>query len=156
MTRSRLACSLALAAFGLGASAASAQTSGHALSITQEEPKSSRPGPNEPREAPPAGVAPAVTVLFKSNSADISDRAKADLDTIAKAISEQRMAQVELRAFASSEDPAEARRLALARALTVRSYLIDQGVTARIEVGAFSATRNARTGERVEVLAPGP
>jgi outer membrane protein OmpA-like peptidoglycan-associated protein len=156
MTRSRVACSLALAAFGLGASAASAQTSGHALSITQEEPKSSRPGPNDPREAPAASVAPAVTVMFKSNSADISDRAKAELDNVAKTISEQRMMQVELRAFASGEDPAEARRVALARALTVRSYLIDQGVTARIEVGAFSAVRSARSGERVEVLAPGP
>jgi outer membrane protein OmpA-like peptidoglycan-associated protein len=159
MTRCRLACSLALAAFGLGVSAASAQTSGHALSITQTdpaEPKSSRPGPNEPREAPPASVAPAVTVLFKNNSADISDRAKADLDNVAKTISEQRMTQVELRAFASSEDPAEARRVALARALTVRSYLIDQGVMARIEVGAFLAARNARSGERVEILVPGP
>jgi outer membrane protein OmpA-like peptidoglycan-associated protein len=156
MTRSRLACSLALAAFGLGASAASAQTPGHALSITQEEPKSSRPGPNEPREAPPASVAPAVTVTFKTNSADISDRAKADLDNVAKTITEQRLAQIELRAFAGSDDPTEARRVALARALAVRSYLIDQGVTARIEVGAFSAARNARAGERVEVLAPGP
>jgi outer membrane protein OmpA-like peptidoglycan-associated protein len=95
-------------------------------------------------------------VLFKSNSADISDRAKADLNGVAKTISEQRMTQIELRAFAiGGDDPVEGRRIAVARALAVRSYLIDQGVTARIEVGAFTA-RNAHAEERVEVLAPGP
>jgi outer membrane protein OmpA-like peptidoglycan-associated protein len=159
MIRSRLACSLALAAFGLGASAASAQITGHSLSVTPAPPdemKSSRPGPNESREAPPASTAPAVTITFKSNSADISDKARAELDTIARTITEQRMTQVELRAFAAGDDPAEGRRVALARALAVRSYLIDQGVTARIDVGAFSAARTARADERVEVLAPGP
>jgi outer membrane protein OmpA-like peptidoglycan-associated protein len=155
MTRSRLACSLALAICGLGAGTAFGQITGRSLSVTQpDEPKSTRPGPNDPREAPIAGIAPAVTVTFKANSADISDSAKAELDTLARTITEQRMSQVELRAFAVSDEPGEARRVALARALAVRSYLIDQGVTARIEVGAFSA-RNARSGERVEVLAPG-
>jgi outer membrane protein OmpA-like peptidoglycan-associated protein len=175
MTRSRVACSLALAAFGLGAGAAlglgvpaaSAQNVRTMGSVVQEpvtkpaemttpeaEPKSSRPAPNEPREAPPSSVAPTVTVLFGSNSADISDAGKAALDRVAKTISQQRMAQVELRAFAGGADPADVRRVALARALAVRSYLIDQGVTARIEVGAFAASRGA--GERVDVLAPGP
>jgi len=188
MTRSRVACSLALAAFGLSASAASAQNATasppHGGASPQlatpasappagplaspasplpgtetpepstSEPKSSRPAQNEPRAAPPANVAPAVTVLFGSNSAEISDHAKADLDRVAKTISQQRLAQVELRAFAGGADPADARRVALARALIVRSYLIDQGVTARIEVGAFAANRNAGAGERVDVLAP--
>jgi outer membrane protein OmpA-like peptidoglycan-associated protein len=167
MTRFRVACSLALAVFGLGASAASAQNVRTQGSLVQEpvttpaetpvqgaEPKSSRPAPNEPREAPPGGVAPAVSVVFGVNSAEISDRAKADLDRVARTISEQRMSQVELRAFAGG-DPVDARKVALVRALAVRSYLIDQGVTARIEVGAFAPTRNG-SGERVDVLAPGP
>jgi len=175
MTRSWVACSLALAAFGLGvgaafslgAPAASAQNVRTMGSLVQEpvtkpaettapeaEPKSSRPAPNEPREAPSSSVAPTVTVLFGSNSADISDAGKADLDRVAKTISQQRMAQVEVRAFAGGADPADVRRVALARALAVRSYLIDQGVTARIEVGAFAAGR--RGGERVDVLMPGP
>jgi outer membrane protein OmpA-like peptidoglycan-associated protein len=168
MTRFRVACSLALAVFGLGASVAAAQNVRTQGSLVQEpvttpadtpapgpEPKSSRPAPNEPREAPPAGVAPAVSVVFGANSAEISDRAKADLDRVARTISEQRMSQVELRAFAGGADPVDARKVALVRALAVRSYLIDQGVTARIEVGAFAPTRNG-SGERVDVLAPGP
>ena len=169
MSRSRVACSLALAVLGLGASAASAQNVRSMGSLVQEpstlpaettppeaEPKSSRPGPNEGREAPATGVAPAATVMFGSNSADISDAGKADLDRVAKVINQQRLSQVELRAFAAGAEPADARRVALARALAVRSYLIDQGVTARIEVGAFMPNRNAKSAERVDVLAPGP
>ena len=169
MTRFRVACSLAGAVFGLSASAASAQsvpatapiavvppTIAAQATAPEPEPKSSRPAPNETREAPPAGVAPVASVLFGANSAEISDRAKADLDRVAKTISDQRMPQVELRAFAGGADPVDARRVALVRALAVRSYLIDQGVTARIEVGAFAPTRNGGAGERVDVLAPGP
>jgi outer membrane protein OmpA-like peptidoglycan-associated protein len=159
MTRFRVACCLALAVFGLGASAASAQnvpaTATVQATAPEPEPKSSRPAPNEPREAPPA-VTPAVSVVFGANSAEISDRAKADLDRLAKTISEQRMSQVELRAFASGDDPVDARKVALVRALAVRTYLIDQGVTARIEVGTFAPTRNGKGSERVDVLAPGP
>jgi outer membrane protein OmpA-like peptidoglycan-associated protein len=162
MTRFRVACSLALAVFGLGASVASAQnavappTTPTQATAPEPEPKSSRPAPNEPREAPSAGVTPAVSVVFGANSAEISDRAKADLDRVARTISEQRMSQVELRAFAVGADPVDARKVALVRALAVRSYLIDQGVTARIEVGTFAPTRNGKAGERVDVLAPGP
>ena len=171
MRRSRVACSLALAAFSLGGAAASAQNVRETAPVAlaplaipaqttepepQPEPKSSRPAANEHREAPRSGVVPAVSVLFGANSAEISDRGKADLDRVARTISEQRMSQVELRAFAGGGDPADARKVALVRALTVRSYLIDQGVTARIEVGAFAPTRNGGAGERVDVLAPGP
>jgi outer membrane protein OmpA-like peptidoglycan-associated protein len=169
MTRSSVACCLALAVFGLGAAAASAQNVRSMGSLVQEpssapaeptppeadQPKSSRPSPNEVREAPPSSVAPAITVSFSSNSADISDAGKADLDRIAKSILQQRLTQVELRAFAGGAEPADVRRVALARALAVRSYLIDQGVTARIDVGAFAAQRGAKSAERVDVLAPG-
>src|SRR5262249_27308945 len=96
MSRSRVACSLALAVLGLGVSAASAQNVRSMGSLVQEpttmpaetpppeaEPKSSRPGPNEGREAPPTSGAPAATVMFGSNSADISAAGKADLDRVA-------------------------------------------------------------------------
>ena len=171
MRRSRVACSLALAALSLGAATASAQNVRETVPLAlaplatpaqttepvpEPEPKSSRPAPNEPREAPHSSVAPAISVLFGANSAEISDRGKADLDRVAKAISQQRMPQVELRAFAGGGDPADARKVALVRALAVRSYLIDQGVTARIEVGAFAPPRNGGAGERVDVLAPSP
>ena len=55
--------------------------------------------------------------MFATNSAEISDRGKADLDRVAQTIGQQRMTQVELRAFAGGADPSDARRVALARAL---------------------------------------
>ena len=72
----------------------------------------------------------------------------ADLDRVAKNISEKSLRQVELRAFASGAE-IDSRKIALARALVVRSHLIDRGVKSRIEVGAF-----AGDGERVDILVP--
>ena len=51
-------------------------------------------------------------------------------------------------------DPADARKVALARALAVRSYLIDLGVKSRIEVGAFAADGSSGPSERVDVITP--
>lgn len=56
--------------------------------------------------------------------------------------------QIELRAYAGGTDP-ESRKIALARALVVRSYLIDRGVKSRIEVGS-----GAGDGDRVDILVP--
>jgi len=56
--------------------------------------------------------------------------------------------QLELRGFAMGSE-IDSRKVALARALVVRAYLIDLGVKARIEVGSF-----AGEGSHVEILAP--
>ncbi len=82
---------------------------------------------------------------FASQSAEISDAAKAELDRVAKNLTGFR--QIEVRAYAAGGDPAESRKIALARALVVRSYLIDQGVKTRIEIGAFTSG-----GERVDIM----
>ena len=64
------------------------------------------------------------------------------------------MRAIELRAYASGSDFTEARNVALARGLSVRTYLIDQGVKARIEVGAFASNGSGPGSERVDVLGP--
>jgi outer membrane protein OmpA-like peptidoglycan-associated protein len=110
------------------------------------------PPPPEPVAPPPPPSAPTATVLFVSQSAEIDVAARAELDRIAKTLGRTR--QIELRAYAGGRDPTESRKIALARALTVRSYLIDQGVTARIEIGAFSANGGGSSNERVDVMAP--
>jgi outer membrane protein OmpA-like peptidoglycan-associated protein len=93
-----------------------------------------------------------ATVDFARQSAEISAAARVELDRVAKVAANLR--QIEVRAFATGPDAADARKIALARALAVRSYLIDQGVKARIEVGAYAA--DARGGsERVDIVAPG-
>lgn len=119
--------SLAFAAAGLGAAAA----------IAQQSPS-----------------APAVTVPFEAQSVEIAEAGRGALDGLARSLSEHGVRQVEVRGYASGEDTGDARKVALARALAVRSYLIDQGVKARIEVGANAKPARTPPKERVDVVVP--
>ena len=103
---------------------------------------------------PAASVAPAVTVTFTPQSAEISDAGRKALDAMAEQAAGRGVKQIELRAYAGAADAADARKVALARALSVRSYLIDLGVKARIEVGAFAAAQRGGASERVDVVLP--
>ena len=101
--------------------------------------------------APVAGAA-AGTVRFGSRSAEISDEAKAELSRIAAALKSARF--ITLRAYAGGGDPDDDRKVALARALSVRSYLIDLGVKAKIDISAFAHLPAAGDTEYVEVAIP--
>jgi len=91
---------------------------------------------------------PFGTVAFIGRSAALTPATKAELDQIAKRIADQKLRHIELRAFAPDTGP-DSRKIALARALVVRSYLMDRGVKSRIEVGSFSGD-----GDSVEILVP--
>lgn len=91
---------------------------------------------------------PFGTVAFIGRSAALTPATKAELDQIAKRIADQKLRHIELRAFAADTGP-DSRKIALARALVVRSYLMDRGVKSRIEVGSFSGD-----GDSVEILVP--
>lgn len=108
------------------------------------------PVPARPAATPaPSGGAVAASVAFSGQSAELSDAAKADLDRLAKNINDRSLRQIELRAHTGANDP-ESRKVSLARALIVRSYLIDKGVKSRIEIGAFAGDG----GDRVDILVP--
>jgi outer membrane protein OmpA-like peptidoglycan-associated protein len=96
--------------------------------------------------AQPGG--PFGTIAFTGRSVTLTPATKAELDQIAKRIADQKLRHVELRALAADIGP-DSRKIALARALVVRSYLIDRGVKSRIELGSF-----AGDGDSVEILAP--
>jgi len=91
---------------------------------------------------------PFGTIAFTGRSAALTPATKAELDQIAKRIADQKLRHIELRAFAPDTGP-DSRKIALARALVVRSYLMDRGVKSRIEVGSFSGD-----GDSVEILVP--
>jgi len=112
---------------------------------------SAAPPPPEP-VTPPSSPAPIASISFSPQSAEIVGTAREELDRVAKTMNNIR--QVELRAYATGSDDGEARKIALARALSVRSYLIDQGVKTRIEVGAFASSGGAPGGDRVDVIGP--
>ena len=91
---------------------------------------------------------PFGTIAFVSRSVVLTPATKAELDQIARRIADQKLRHLELRSFAADIGP-DSRKVALARALVVRSYLIDRGVKSRIEVGSF-----AGDGDSVEILVP--
>ena len=72
-----------------------------------------------------------------------------DLDRLAKNLGDRSLRQIEIRAYAGGADP-DSRKISLARALVVRSYLIDKGVRSKIEIASVAGGG----GERVEVLVP--
>lgn len=91
---------------------------------------------------------PFASIAFIGRSAALTPATKAELDLIAKRIADQKLRHIELRAYAPDIGP-DSRKIALARALVVRSYLMDKGVKSRIEVGSFSGD-----GDSVEILVP--
>jgi hypothetical protein len=91
---------------------------------------------------------PFGTIAFIGRSAALTPATKAELDQIARRIADQKLRHIELRAFAADSGP-DSRKIALARALVVRSYLMDKGVKSRIEVGSFSGD-----GDSVDILVP--
>jgi len=95
----------------------------------------------------------AATIGFASQSAVLSDDAKIDLDRLAKNLGDRRPRMIEVRAYAGSGDP-DSRKVSLARALVVRSYLIDKGIKTRIEVGAYGGDSRGGGSERVDILVP--
>ena len=99
--------------------------------------------------AVPGQCEPLATIPFTFRSAILNATAKAELDRVARTVKDKGLRQLEIRAFATGGD-VDSRKVALARALVVRSYLIDQRLKARIEVGSFSGE-----GEHVEILVPG-
>lgn len=98
--------------------------------------------------------APAITVPFEAQSVEIAEAGRGALDGLVRSLSERGVRQLEVRGYASGEDTGDARKVALARALSVRSYLIDQGVRARIEVSANAQPARTPPKERVDVVVP--
>jgi outer membrane protein OmpA-like peptidoglycan-associated protein len=101
--------------------------------------------PNQPAASIPG--APLAVIAFAGQSANLTEATRAELDQIAKRIAEQGVRQIELRGYAFGG--IDSRKVALARALVVRAYLIDAKVKARIEVGSFEGE-----GSYVEILGP--
>lgn len=90
-----------------------------------------------------------LQILFDPGVDTMSDADQAQLDALAARLGNNPDQRIQLRAYASSDDgtASAARRLALARALQVRAYLIENGVrSTRIDVRAL--------GDKVEDSGP--
>jgi outer membrane protein OmpA-like peptidoglycan-associated protein len=112
---------------------------------------------------PPASAIPsesrgdkALSLNFGSGSADLGADSKGDLNKIVDALKKNGDLRIQLIAYAAgSEDQAsQARRLSLSRALAVRSYLFDQGVSAsRMDVRALgNKVEGGGPADRVDIV----
>ena len=106
----------------------------------------------EPRRQPPPGT-PLTTVIFTPRSANLSDGARFALGFFAQDPKTQRLRRIELWASSSAEDPADAGKIAFARALAVHAFLIDLGVKVDIEIGGYFDAQGLGA-DRVDVMAP--
>lgn len=102
--------------------------------------------PAEPVPSVPG--APLAVIGFAGQSANLTEATRAELDQVAKRIADQGVRRIEVRGYAFGSG-IDSRKVALARALVVRAYLIDAKIKARIEVGSFEGE-----GAHVEILAP--
>jgi len=131
---------------------------GTVVAATQSAPVQAAPNPAEPTPAagsPQSAGAAAATVSFDRQSVEINPSARGALDTLAQVLTAQGVRQIELRGYATGGGDDEARKLALVRTLAVRMYLIDQGVTARIEVAAQAPpAKDGGAKERVDIMTP--
>jgi outer membrane protein OmpA-like peptidoglycan-associated protein len=110
-------------------------------------------------EEAPGGETPGVSgtlrLDFDSGTAALSDAARAALDRLAAAMKDAPEARIQFMAFADGggDGASRARRLSLSRALSVRSYLIDQGIrSTRMDVRALGDTAESGPLNRVDIV----
>ena len=95
-----------------------------------------------------------ATLPFDGDGTLLAADAEAGLRTLAGQLADGSQ-RLQIKAFASGEgdNASRARRTSLKRALTVRSFLIDQGIGAtRIDVRALGAPRDGGAEDRVDIV----
>lgn len=124
--------------------------------------------PSAPASSAPASSAPGVqtasltvgepledmSVTFDSDSAELSDLVQAELLSLANSLRANDAGRIQVLGFASTKDGSQdlARKLALSRALKVRSFLIDAGVpSARIQVRPAGDQAGSGPANRVDI-----
>lgn len=96
-----------------------------------------------------------MTVLFNGDNTTMEDSDEAALRSLAAQINTEKRTRLQLRAYASAQDrtASAARRLSLSRALAVRSFLIESGVSStRIDVRALGAKSESGPADRVDLV----
>ena len=125
---------------------------------TPAAPPGGKPKAGQKAALPPAGtpLAPGRTtrIVFESTASKLPDTAKAGLKTLATKLKGQPALRLQLMAYAGGESfsAGKARRLSLSRALSIRSYLIENGVrSTRIDVRALGNKTTEEPLNRVDV-----
>ncbi len=107
-----------------------------------------------PPAGPPLAAGRTMQVVFKPAASKLPESAKAGLKALAAKLKGQSTLRLQLMAYAGGESlsAGKARRLSLSRALSVRSYLIENGVrSTRIDVRALGNKTADEPLNRVDV-----
>lgn len=123
--------------------------------VAATTPAKETPPPPKPRPTAPVTAGQPMTVLFSPGDAQLSDEFAGALNQIADQIKDDERARLQLKAFAAggSTSPSAARRLSLSRALAVRSFLIEAGLSStKIDVRALGAKYESGPPDRVDVV----
>lgn len=95
-----------------------------------------------------------MSVSFDSDSAELSDLVQSELRSLASSLRADQDSRIQVLGFASAKGGSQdlARKLALSRALKVRTFLIDAGVpSARIQVRSLGAQSGGGPANRVDI-----
>lgn len=96
-----------------------------------------------------------LRLTFDGTASDLSDGARQQLTTLSTQLTKQTNTRIQLLAYAEGTPTtlSQARRLSLDRALTVRSFLANQGVsTTRIDVRALGNQNSDGPANRVDLV----
>ncbi len=95
-----------------------------------------------------------VQVAFEASETDLTGGSRAELKELAERLRSRDNMRLQLLAYAEGAglSPSKARRISLSRALSVRSYLIENGIkTSRIDVRALGNKAASAPLDRVDV-----
>ena len=116
-----------------------------------------QPVKTEQASAPPVAVVKegrAMLVAFAAEDSKLPDASRNALTAVAKQLKDNEGLRLQLLAYAGGKDlsPSKARRLSLSRALSVRSFLIENGIrSTRIDVRALGDKTTDEPLNRVDV-----
>ncbi len=97
-----------------------------------------------------------LSLMFDGNDSEVTQAMKQQLDSILQRLKGNQSMRVQLHAFATGQDgnPSSARRISLARALSVREYLVDQGGLrpTRMDVRALGDQTQQQPVDRIDFV----
>ena len=97
---------------------------------------------------------PALQVAFRATASKLPPEAKRGLKGLAEKLKDKKNLRLQLLAYAGGKalSPSKARRMSLSRALSVRSFLIENGIrSTRIDVRALGSKTTEKPLNRVDV-----
>jgi outer membrane protein OmpA-like peptidoglycan-associated protein len=105
-------------------------------------------------ERAPTQAKRAGQIVFSGESADLSAEARRTLDGLVASLAANEKLHLELLGYsAPTKDTGQARRIALARTLAVRTYLVDLGVKPnRVDVRALGDRVQDSPEDRVDLM----